>query len=69
MIIATNRKAGRDYEILERFECGIELKGSEVKSLRDKKLNLDDSYARIEKGEVLLYSAHVSPYAQASYLM
>jgi SsrA-binding protein len=67
-ITATNRKAYRDYEVLESFECGIELKGSEVKSLRDGKINLNDSFARIDKGEVVLYNANISPYAQASYL-
>ncbi len=66
--IATNRKAYRDYEVLETIECGIELRGCEVKSLRDKRINLDDSYARVEKGEVMLYNAHISPYTQASYL-
>lgn len=66
--VATNRKAFRDYEIIETFECGIELKGSEVKSLRDKKINMDDSFARVEAGEVTLYNTHISPYAQASYL-
>jgi len=68
MNITTNRKAHRDYEVLEVVECGIELKGSEVKSLRDGKINLNDSFARMDKGEVVLYNAHVSPYAQASYL-
>ena len=67
-MIATNRKARRDYEVLEAFECGIELKGCEVKSLRDKRLTLDDSFASIERGEVTLYNAHISQYAQASYL-
>lgn len=67
-IIATNRKAHRDYEVLEVFECGIELKGSEVKSLREGKVNLNDSFARVEKEEVVLYNTHISPYAQASYL-
>ncbi len=66
--IATNHKARRDYEILESFECGIELKGSEVKSLRAGKANLDDSFARIEEAGVFLYNTHISPYAQASYL-
>ncbi|MFA5092887.1 MAG: SsrA-binding protein SmpB [Candidatus Omnitrophota bacterium] len=66
--IITNRKAYRDYEVLEAFECGIELKGSEVKSLRDGKINLDDSFARAEQDELFLYNAHISPYAQASYL-
>lgn len=67
-IIATNRKAKRDYTVLETVECGIELKGSEVKSLRDGKANLSDSFARVENNEVILYNAHISPYEQASYL-
>ncbi len=66
--IATNRKAHRDYAILEAIECGIELKGSEVKSLRAGKISLDESFARIEKNEVILYNVHISPYAEASYL-
>ena len=67
-VIATNRKARRDYEILESLECGIELKGSEVKSLRAAKINLNDSFARFEGAEIFLYNAHISHYAQASYL-
>jgi SsrA-binding protein len=67
-IIATNRKALRDYAVLETIECGIELKGSEVKSLRAGKINLNDSFARIENNEVVLYNTHISPYEQASYL-
>lgn len=67
-IIITNRKAYRDYEVLESVESGIELKGSEVKSLRAGKINLDDSFARFEKEEIFLYNAHISHYAQASYL-
>ena len=67
-IIVTNRKAYRDYEVLESIESGIELKGSEVKSLRAAKINLDDSFARAEKEELFLYNAHISPYTQASYL-
>ena len=67
-IIASNRKAGRDYEILETFEAGIELKGSEVKSARDGKVNLNDSFARIEDNQVILYNTHISPYSEASYL-
>ncbi len=66
--ILTNRKAYRDYEVLESLECGIELKGSEVKSLRLGKINLNDSFARIEGAEVFLYNAHISHYAEASYL-
>ena len=66
--ILTNRKAYRDYEVLETLECGIELKGSEVKSLRAGKINLNDSFARIEKLEAFLYNAHISHYTEASYL-
>jgi len=66
-IITTNKKARRDYSILETLECGIELKGCEVKSLRAGRMNLDDSFARIENGEVFLYNSHISPYEQASY--
>jgi SsrA-binding protein len=67
-IIATNRKAHRDYVILEVFECGIELKGSEVKSIRAGKINLNDSFARVENNQVILYNTHISPYEEASYL-
>jgi SsrA-binding protein len=66
--IATNKQAFRDYFVLETLEVGIELKGSEVKSLRQGNVSLKDSFARIEAGQVLLYNAHISPYAQASYL-
>ena len=67
-IIATNRKALRDYIVLEAIECGIELKGSEVKSLRQGKISLNDSFARVENNEVILYNTHISPYEEASYL-
>jgi SsrA-binding protein len=67
-VIHTNRKAYRDYQVFETVESGIELKGSEVKSLREGRINLEDSFARIEADEVILYNAHISPYAQASYL-
>ena len=66
--IATNHKARRDYEVFETMECGIELKGSEVKSLREGKVNLNDGFARLDGREVLLYNTHITPYAQASYL-
>ncbi len=66
--ILTNRKAYRDYEVLESIESGIELKGSEVKSLRAGRINLDDSFARIDKGQAHLYNAHISHYTEASYL-
>jgi len=67
-LIASNRKAHRDYTILETIECGIELKGSEVKSLRLGKMNLEDGFARVENNEVILYNIHISPYLEASYL-
>jgi len=57
-----NRRARYNYEILETFECGIMLEGSEVKSLRDGKANLQDSYARIRDHEVWLHGMHVAPY-------
>ncbi len=60
--IVTNRKAFRDYEIFEKREAGIELMGSEVKSLRAGKVNLSDCYASVEHGEVILYNLHISPY-------
>jgi len=65
---ATNRKAFRDFEVLESVECGLELKGSEVKSLREGRAVLNDSFARIEKGQVFLYNTNITPYEQASYL-
>lgn len=67
-LIASNKTARRDYDIIETLEVGIELKGSEVKSVRAGNVNLKDSFARIENGEVFLYNTHISPYAEASYL-
>ena len=64
VLFATNHKAGRDYEILESFETGIELKGTEIKSIRAHRVSLDDSFARIDGGELFLYNMHVSPYEQ-----
>jgi SsrA-binding protein len=60
--IVTNRQAWRDYFILETLEAGIELKGSEIKSIRQRRANLKDSFARIEKKGVFLYNMHISPY-------
>lgn len=64
--ICTNRRARHEYTIEETIEAGLVLKGSEVKSLREGKANLQDSYARIEKGEALLLNAHVNPYSASS---
>ena len=66
--IATNKKAYRDYFLSDNWECGIELKGGEVKSVRAGHVNFKDSFARIEKGEVILYSLHIDQYKQASYM-
>src|SRR6185503_13450959 len=63
---ATNRRAGHKFELLERVECGIELLGTEVKSLREGKAQLGDAYAVIEGGEVWLRNAHIPPYAPAN---
>lgn len=63
-VFATNRKARRDYEILESFETGIALQGTEIKSIRQRRASLDDSFARIDAGELFLYNMHVSPYEQ-----
>ena len=65
-LVASNRKARHEYEILETFEAGIVLKGPEVKSVRDGKVAFQDAYATIDGGEVWLYSFHISPYAQAN---
>lgn len=61
-----NRKARYEYHILETFEAGIELTGTEVKSLRAGKANIQDGYARVENGELLLYNMHISPYDQGN---
>ncbi|MBI4447095.1 MAG: SsrA-binding protein SmpB [Acidobacteria bacterium] len=65
-LIARNRKAFHDYEILERFEAGIVLKGTEVKSIRDHKVNLKDSYAQVQQGELWLRNCHISPYSHGT---
>jgi SsrA-binding protein len=64
--VATNRRATHRYELIERFECGIELQGTEVKSLREGKSQIGDAYAVIEDGEVWLRNAHIPPYAHAA---
>jgi SsrA-binding protein len=61
-IIASNRKARYDYSLLEQFECGVVLTGSEVKSLRAGQVVLKDAYAEIRGGEMWLYSLHIAPY-------
>jgi SsrA-binding protein len=65
--IAENRKAFHDYHILETFEAGIVLVGTEVKSIREGSANLRDSFARVEDGEVWLYNVHINPYSHRGY--
>ena len=64
-LIARNRKARHGYHILDSWEAGLVLKGSEVKSLREGQASLADSFARIEKGEVWLHNLHIAPYGPA----
>ncbi|MGQ9465609.1 MAG: SsrA-binding protein SmpB [bacterium] len=61
-VVSTNRKAGHLYEIINTYEAGIVLKGSEVKSLRQGEVSLSDAYAEIKNGEVFLYNLHITPY-------
>ena len=66
--IADNRKAFHDYHILETFEAGIALLGTEVKGIREGRANLRDSYAQVERGEVWLYNVHINPYSHRGYV-
>lgn len=65
-VVATNKKASHLYEILETYEAGLVLRGTEVKSLREGKANFKDSYALIERGEAWLVGCHISPYHHGS---
>lgn len=65
-IAISNRKARHEYEIIDVYEAGIVLKGSEVKSLRQGRANLQDSYADLKRGEVWLHNMHISPFEQAN---
>jgi SsrA-binding protein len=65
-LIASNRKARHEYEILDTFEAGLVLKGPEAKSVRGGKVGFQDAYARVEGGEVWLHNLHISPYEQAN---
>ena len=65
--VVENRKARHDYFIEETYECGIELKGTEVKSMRQGKVNLKESFAHVKDGEMLVEGMHISPYEQGSY--
>ena len=65
--IAENRKAFHDFHILETFEAGIVLVGTEVKAIREGSANLRDSFARVEDGEIWLYNVHINPYTHRGY--
>jgi len=65
--IATNRKAPRDFHIVEKYEAGIELKGTEVKSIRQGKINIGDAFARIDRGQCFLWNCDIQPYEKASH--
>ena len=67
-LIADNRKAFHDYHILETFEAGIALLGTEVKGIREGRANLRDSFARVEGGEVWLFNVHINPYSHRGYV-
>jgi SsrA-binding protein len=66
-LIADNRKALHDYHVLETWEAGIALLGTEVKAIREGRVNLRDSFARLERGEVWLLNVHISPYSHTGY--
>ena len=66
--VAENRKAFHDYHVLETFEAGIALLGTEVKAIREGRVNLRDSFARVDAGEVFLYNVHISPYSHRGYV-
>ena len=66
-LIAENRKARHDYHVLEVFETGVVLLGTEVKAIREGRVNLRDSFARLERGEVWLLNVHISPYSHRGY--
>ena len=67
-VVATNRKAYHDYFIEEKYEAGIMLQGTEVKSLREGRVNLQDSYASVRGTEVYLHQCHISPYSHRGYV-
>lgn len=67
-VVATNRKAFHDYAIQEKLEAGIVLKGTEVKSLREGRVNLRDSYASVDHGQVVLHHCHISPYSHGNIM-
>jgi SsrA-binding protein len=67
-VVATNRKAFHDYHIDERYEAGIALQGTEVKAMREGRVNLKDSFARVDRNEVVLHNCHISPYSHGNIM-
>lgn len=65
-VVASNRKARHDYDIVDTFECGIVLRGSEVKALREAKVTLNDAHGRVRDGQAWIVGLHVTPYSRAS---
>lgn len=65
-VVASNRKARHEYEVLETVQAGIELKGPEVKSIRAGNVSFQDAHARVDRGQIWLHSLHISPYEQAN---
>ena len=65
-VVATNRKAGFEYFLFERFEAGLALKGSEIKSIRSGQISLAESYVRVDENQAWLIEAHIAPYIQAN---
>ena len=66
-LIADNRKARHDFHLFDTYEAGVVLLGTEVKAIREGRVNLKDSYGRVEHGEVFLYNLHISPYSHRGY--
>ena len=66
-LVADNRKARHEYHLFETFEAGIALLGTEVKAIREGRVNLKDSYGRVEAGEIFLHNIHISPYSHRGY--
>ena len=66
-IIADNRKAHHDYHLIETFEAGVALVGTEVKAIREGRVNLRDSFARVTNGEVFVHNVHIGPYSSRGY--
>ena len=67
-VVVRNRKAAHDYELLDELDCGIVLLGSEVKSIRNNKITIDEAYARLQNGELWLINADIAEYPQANYM-